>query len=69
VTNALKKGVDFVWIRSDGCSLQYQVVEDGIVRGVTWISIPLRHKHKDQEVNKASRQKVILRKFQIFSHQ
>ena len=40
VTDAIKKGVDFDWIRSSGCSLHYQEIEDGIVRGVTRISIP-----------------------------
>jgi len=35
VTNAIKKGVDFDWIRSAGCFLDYQGIEDGIVRGVT----------------------------------
>jgi hypothetical protein len=40
VTDAIRKGVDFDWIRSADCSLHYQGIEDGIVRGVTKISIP-----------------------------
>jgi len=47
VTDATKKGVDFDWIRSAGCSLHYQVKEDGIVRGVTRISVPWWCKHKN----------------------
>ena len=38
VTDGIKKGVDFDWIRSPGCSCHYQVTEDGIVRGVQGIS-------------------------------
>ena len=34
-TDSIKKGVDFDWIRSACCSCHYQVIEDGIVRGVT----------------------------------
>ena len=68
VTDAIKKGVDFDWIRSSG-SLHYQEIEDGIVRGVTRISIPWWCKQKNQKENKASRQKVLKRKFQILSHQ
>jgi hypothetical protein len=67
VTDAIKKGVDFDWIRSAGFSLHYQGIEDGIVRGVTRISIPWWCKQKNQS-NKASRQ-VLKRKFQISSHQ
>jgi hypothetical protein len=40
VTNDIKKGLDFGWIRSAGCSLHYQGIEDGIVRGVARIAIP-----------------------------
>lgn len=69
VTDAIKKGVDFDWIRSAGCSLHYQGIEDGIVRGVSRISIPWWCKPKNQSMNKASRQKVLKRKFQILSHQ
>ena len=45
VTNAIKKGTpffiafDFDWIKSTGCSVHYQGIEDGTVRGVTRISI------------------------------
>ena len=46
VTDAIKKGVDFDWIRSAGCSLHYQGIEDGIVTGVTRISIPWRCKQR-----------------------
>ena len=67
VTDAIEKGVDFDWIRSAGCSLHYQGIEDGIVRGVT--KIPWWYKHKNQSMNKASRQKALKRKFQILSHQ
>ena len=69
VTDAIKKGVDFDWIRSVGCSFHYRGIEDGIVRGVTRISIPWWCKQKNQLMNKASRQKVLKRKFQILSHQ
>jgi len=69
VTDALKKGVDFDWIRSAGCSLHYQGLEEGTVRGVTGISIPWWCKQKNQSMNRASRQKVLKRKFQILSHQ
>jgi hypothetical protein len=34
VTDGIKKGADFDWIRSAGWSCHYQVIEDGIVRGV-----------------------------------
>ena len=40
VTDDIKKGVDFDWIRSAGCSFHCQGVEDGIVRSVRWILIP-----------------------------
>ena len=69
VTNAIKKGADFDWIRSVGCSLHYQGKEEGIANGVTWISIPWCCKQKNQLMNEASRQKVIEMKFQILSHQ
>ena len=59
VTKAIKKGVDIDWIRSAGCSLQYQGIEDGIVRGVTRISIPWWCEQKNWLMNKASRQKVL----------
>jgi len=65
VTHAIKKGVDFDWIRSAGCSLHYQGIEDGIVTGVIRISIPWWCKQKNRMMNKASRQKVLKRKFQI----
>ena len=69
VTDAIKKGVDFDWTRSAGCSLHYLGIEDGIVRGVTRISIPWWCKQKNRSKNKASRQKILKRKFQILSHQ
>jgi hypothetical protein len=65
-TDAIKKGIDFDWIRSAGCSLHYQGIEDGIVRGV--ISIPWWCKKKNRSMNKATRQKVLKKKFQILSH-
>jgi hypothetical protein len=37
VADAIQKGVDFDWIRSAGCSLHCQGIEDGIRRGVTKI--------------------------------
>jgi hypothetical protein len=46
VTAAIKNCVDFDWIRSTGCSLHYQVLVDGIVSGVTKISIPWWCKQK-----------------------
>ena len=64
MTCAIKKEVDFGWIRLAG-SLYYQGVEDGIVRRVTRISIPWWCKQKSQSMNRASRQKVIKRKFKI----
>ena len=69
VTDAIKKGVDFEWIRSAGCSLHYQGIEDGIVTGITRISIPWWHKQENWMMNKASKHKVLKRKFQILSHQ
>ena len=48
VTDAIKKGVDFDWIRSVGYSLHYQGIEDGIERSVTRILIPWWCKHKNQ---------------------
>jgi hypothetical protein len=59
VTDAIKKGVDFDWIRSAGCSLYYQGIEDGIERGVTRISIPWWCKQKNQSMNRTSRHKVL----------
>jgi hypothetical protein len=47
----------------------YQGIEDGIVRGVTRISIPWWCKRKNRSMNRVSRQKVFKRKFQILSHQ
>jgi hypothetical protein len=38
VIDGIKKGVNFDWIRSAGCSCHYQAIEDGIVRGVQGIS-------------------------------
>ena len=58
VTDAIKKGVDFDWIRSASCSFHYQGIEDGIVTGVTRISIPWWCTQKNRMMNKASRQKV-----------
>jgi hypothetical protein len=69
VTDAVKKGVDCEWIRSAGCSLHYQRIEDGIVRVVTGIAIPWWCKKKNQLMNKATRQKVLKRKYQVESHQ
>jgi hypothetical protein len=69
VTDAIKKGVDFDWIRSAGCSFHHEGIEDGIVRGVTRISILWWCKKKNLSMNKAPRQKVLKRKFQILSHQ
>ena len=37
VRDAIKEGVDFDCIRSAGCSLHCQGIEDGIVTGVTRI--------------------------------
>ena len=67
-TDAIKKEVDFGWIRSAGCSLHYQEIEDGIETGVTRMSIPWWCKQKNQSMNKVSRQKVLKRKFKILSH-
>jgi len=67
VTDAIKKGVNFDWIRSAGWSLHYQGIEDRIVSGVTRISVPWWCKQKNESMNKASRQ-VLKRKFQILSH-
>ena len=47
VTDTLKKGIDFDCIRLLGCSFHYQGTEDGIVRGVTRISIPWWCKQKN----------------------
>jgi hypothetical protein len=68
VTDAIKKGVDFGWIRSAGCSLNYQGIEEGIVRNVTRIAIPWLCKKNNQLMNKATKQKVLKKKFQILSH-
>jgi hypothetical protein len=69
VTDAIKKGVDFDWIRSTGCSLHYQETEDGIVRDVTRFAIPWLCKKRNQSMNKATKQKVLKRKFQILLNQ
>jgi hypothetical protein len=69
VTDAIKKEVDFDWIRSAGCSPHYQGIVDGIVRGVTRISVPWWCKKKNQMMKKTTRQKVLKRKNQILSHQ
>ena len=69
VTDAIKKGVVFDWIRSAGCSLHCQRNEDGIMRGVIRISVAWWCEEKNRSMNKATRQKVLKRKFQILSHQ
>ena len=48
VTDAIKKGVDFDWIRSASCSFHYQGIEDGIVTGVIRISVPWWCKQKNR---------------------
>ena len=68
MTNAIKKGVYCDWIQSAGCSLYYEGTEDGIVIGVTRISVPRWRKQNNRSMNKANRQKVIYRKFRILSH-
>ena len=65
----MKKGVYCDWIRSAGCSLHCEGIEDGIVMGVTRISIPWLCKQNNWSMNNANRQKVIKRKFHILSHQ
>jgi hypothetical protein len=55
IINAIKKSVDFDWIRLTGCSLHYQVIEGGIVAGVTRISIPWWCKLKNQSLRKKVR--------------
>jgi hypothetical protein len=69
VAEAIKKGVVFDCIRSAVCSLHCRGIQDGIVTGVTRISIYWWCKQKNQSVSEASRQKAIKRKFQILSHQ
>jgi hypothetical protein len=69
VTAAIKKSVDFDWIRSTGCSLHYQGLVDGIVSGVTRISIPWWRKRKNRSVIEAVRQRATKRKINILSHQ
>jgi hypothetical protein len=60
---------DFDWIRSAGCSLHYQGIEGGIVTGVTRTAIPWWCKKKKESMNKATKQKVLERRFQILSLQ
>jgi hypothetical protein len=55
VANAIKKSVDFDWIRLTGCSVHYQVIEDGIVTDVTRITIPWWCKQKNQSLRKQVR--------------
>jgi hypothetical protein len=69
VTDAIKKGVDFDWIRSAGCSLHYQGIVDGIVRGVSRISIPWWCKKQNQLRKETARQKAFQGKNKILSHQ
>ena len=53
VTDAIKKGVEFDWIRSACCSLHCQGIEDGIVRRVTRISFSWWCKQKNQLMSNA----------------
>jgi hypothetical protein len=48
VANAIRRSVDFNWIRLTGCSLHYKGLEEGIVTGVTRILIPWWCKQKNQ---------------------
>jgi hypothetical protein len=66
VTDAVKKGVDFDWIRSADSSFHCQGRENGIVRVVTRISVPWWCKRKNQSVNEATRLQAIKRKLQIY---
>jgi len=59
VTVAIKKGVVFDRNRSSGCPLQYQGIEDGIVRGVIRISVPWWCQAKNRSMNKATMEKLL----------
>jgi hypothetical protein len=69
VTAAIKNSVDFDWIRSTGCSLHHQQIVDGIVRGITRISIPWWCKRKNRSIGEAARQRSSKRKMKILAHQ
>jgi hypothetical protein len=69
MTVPTKKEVDFGWIRSPGCSLNNEGIEDRIVRSVIKISILWWCNQKNWSINRTSRQKVINRKFQVLSDQ
>jgi hypothetical protein len=69
IADAIKKTINFNWIRLTGCSVHYQRIEDEIVRSVLSISIPWWCKQKNAALGKATRQKGLKRKLQILSHQ
>jgi hypothetical protein len=60
VTDAIKKHIDFDWIRSAACSLQ-------LPRNRGW-NCEMHQKDFSQSMNEASRQKAIKWKLQILSH-
>jgi hypothetical protein len=68
VTDAINKGADFDRM-SAGCSPHYQGIVDGIVRGVTRISIPWWCKKQNQLRKETARQKAFQRKTKILLHQ
>jgi hypothetical protein len=68
ITAAIKKTVDFGWIRSSGCSLHHQEIVYGIARSVTRISIPWWCKRTNRSLMEAGRQRSERRKMKILSH-
>jgi len=69
ITGAIKKSVNFDWIRLNGCPLHHQRIEDEIVRSVARISIPWWCKQKNESLGEATRQKALKRMVQILLHQ
>jgi hypothetical protein len=68
ITAAVKKSVDSDWMRSTACSLHYQGLVDGIVSGVTRISIPCCVSEKNWFVIEAVRWTATKRKLDILLH-
>jgi hypothetical protein len=69
ITGAIENSGDFNWIRFNSCSVQYRVVVDGIVSGITMIFVPWWFKQRNQLVIEGARQKATKRKMNILSHQ
>jgi hypothetical protein len=69
ITAAIKKSIDFEWIRCTSCTLHHQFIVDGIVTGLTRIYIPLWCKQANRLMTEAARQRVTKRKMKILAYQ